>query len=189
MMTKILSGVIALACVVGLSSVASAQSRATANTKVQIETNKGTILVELEDAKAPITVKNFLEYVDAKYYDATIFHRVIKGFMVQGGGFTQDMKKKPTRAAIKLETGISNKKGTLAMARTAVKDSATSQFFINHADNARLDNYGGGYAVFGKVIKGMEVVEAIATVSTARKSGHGDVPVEPIIIKSITRVK
>jgi len=161
-----------------------------AGPKVKVETSKGAFVIELYPDKAPISVKNFLEYVDSKFYDGTIFHRVIKGFMVQGGGFTPDMKQKDTRPPIKLEAGngLSNTKGMVAMARTMVQDSATAQFFVNHVDNARLDNYGGGYAVFGKVVEGMEVVEAIANVRTGQKNGMGDVPEETVTIKSVRKL-
>jgi peptidyl-prolyl cis-trans isomerase A (cyclophilin A) len=158
--------------------------------KVEITTNKGVIIVELDAKKAPLTVKNFLMYVDKGFYAGTIFHRVIKKFMIQGGGFDRDMTKKPTEPPIALESGkgLSNKRGTLAMARTQVKNSATAQFFINHVDNARLDSMGGGYAVFGKVIRGIEIVDAIADVATGQKGGMGNVPTEPIIIEKITRI-
>ena len=155
---------------------------------VNIETNKGTITVELNAAKAPITVKNFLAYENSGFYSGTVFHRIIKGFMIQGGGFDTNYRKKTTRSPIKLEAGngLSNKKGTIAMARTSIRDSATSQFFINHVDNPRLDNYGGGYAVFGKVTAGMDVVETIAATPTHRGDGGPNTPTTPIIIKSVT---
>lgn len=158
--------------------------------RVKIETSKGAIVVELYPDKAPLSVENFLKYVEAKHYDSTVFHRVIKGFMIQGGGFTADLAQKPTRAPIKLEVGkgLSNKRGMLAMARTAVQDSATAQFFINHVDNANLDSYGGGYAVFGKVVEGMEIVDAIAGVATGVKNGMRDVPNEAVTIKSVTKL-
>ena len=155
-------------------------------TKVKIETTKGDIVVELNEEKAPITCKNFLQYVEDKFYDGTIFHRVIKGFMIQGGGMTPDMRQKSVRPPIVNESknGLKNDRGTIAMARTSDPDSATSQFFINHGDNDFL-NYGvrdEGYAVFGKVVEGMDVVDAIANVKTR----PGDVPVETVLIKSIT---
>jgi len=159
------------------------------NTVVVIDTSMGPITAELYDAEAPITVKNFLAYVDAKFYDNTIFHRVIKGFMNQGGGMTVELKEKKTRDPIKNEAfnGKKNLKGTLAMARTSEPDSATAQFFINAKDNPFLDRKGGaggeGYCVFGKVIDGMDVVEAINTVETDPR----DIPVKPIFIKSIRR--
>ena len=163
---------------------------------VKLETSMGDIVVELDEQAAPITTANFLKYVGSGFYDGTIFHRVIRGFMIQGGGFTQKMEKKQTRAPIvnEAKNGLSNVRGTIAMARTNDPDSATSQFFINHVDNTPLDyvdNASPGYAVFGKVIEGMDVVDAIASVkTTTRKNKKGDdmsdVPVEPIIIKSAT---
>src|SRR5205085_7288857 len=149
-----------------------------------METSHGTITIELEDDKAPITVKNFLAYVDEGFYNGTIFHRVIPNFMIQGGGFEPGMKQKNVKAAIKNEStnGLSNKRGTLAMARTNVADSATSQFFINVKDNDFLDRAqaqdGVGYCVFGKVVDGLDVVDKIKAVKTGNKGGHGDVPVQ-----------
>ena len=161
---------------------------------VAIETSLGTIEVELDAAKAPATVANFLAYVDASFYDGTIFHRVIPGFMIQGGGFTKTMTQKPTRPPVKNEAnnGLSNARGTIAMARTMVVDSATAQFFINSVDNKFLDfkapnPQGYGYAVFGHVTSGMEVVDAISGVRTGVKNGMRDVPVEPVEIISIRR--
>ena len=158
--------------------------------RVKITTNLGSFTVELNPEKAPITVKNFLAYVDEGYYSGTIFHRVISGFMIQGGGFTEDMKKKKTKAPIVLEAkkGLSNLRGTIAMARTSNPNSATSQFFINVVNNRNLDSYGGGYAVFGKVIEGMEVVDQIRAVKTAPRRMHRDVPVVAVVIKSATRL-
>ena len=160
--------------------------------KVLMETSKGDIELALNKDKAPVTVENFLRYVDEGFYNGTIFHRVISGFMIQGGGLTEDMQKKPTHEPIKNEAdnGLSNKRGTIAMARTSEPNSATSQFFINHKDNPNLDypSY-GGYAVFGKVTKGMEVVDAIAATPTGVKAGRRDVPVETIFIKSVKRVE
>jgi len=160
---------------------------------VVLKTSKGEIRIELDSQKAPITVKNFLAYVDAGFYDATIFHRVIDGFMIQGGGFTKDMTQKPTNAPIKneAENGLKNARGTIAMARTNVVDSATAQFFINLVDNQML-NHGSrdfGYAVFGHVTQGMDVVDAIAKVHTGQKGAFGDVPVEPVVIESIKRAQ
>jgi peptidyl-prolyl cis-trans isomerase B (cyclophilin B) len=159
------------------------------NPRVVLETSSGNITIELFKDKAPITVRNFLTYVNEGYYDGLIFHRVIKGFMIQGGGMDADMQPKKTRFAIKNEAnnGLKNTRGTLAMARTAVVDSATSQFFINVVDNAFLDYKGKrpeefGYAVFGQVVEGMEVVDAIREVKTGSKGGHGDVPLEPVTI-------
>jgi cyclophilin family peptidyl-prolyl cis-trans isomerase len=156
---------------------------------VTLETSMGDIVVELDRQAAPVTVKNFLEYVQAGFYDGTIFHRVIPGFMIQGGGLTADLKKKNTRSPIVNEAwnGRSNARGTIAMARTGDPDSATSQFFINHKDNAPLDYVDiahAGYAVFGKVTQGMDVVDAIAAVKTTTQNGTQNVPVEPVIIKS-----
>jgi len=148
--------------------------------------------VQLDAAKAPKTVDNFLQYVKSGQYSGTIFHRVIDGFMVQGGGMTPDMREKPTRAPIPLESrnGLTNVRGTIAMARTSVPDSATAQFFINLKDNAFLDAArspdGNGYAVFGKVVEGMDVVDKIRKVQTGSKGMHQDVPVEPVIIKQAT---
>ena len=160
---------------------------------VLMKTTLGDIQIELDDVKAPISVKNFLEYVDAKFYDGLIFHRVIPGFMAQGGGLEENMEQKDTRSPIKNEAknGLKNLRGTLAMARTSVIDSATAQFFINLVDNAFLDNgpRDFGYAVFGKVTKGMEVVDAMAKVPTTRKAGMSDVPSKTIKIISVTRIK
>lgn len=152
----------------------------------------GKIEVKLDNEKAPISTENFLKYVDDKFYDGTIFHRVIPSFMVQGGGMTPDMKEKTTRDSIKNEAknGLSNKRGTLAMARTNVVDSASSQFFINVVDNERLDYKSDaqyGYAVFGEVTKGMDVVDKIKAVETAHKGEHDDVPVKTVLIKSMKR--
>ena len=154
---------------------------------VVLTTSLGDIVIELDGEKAPISVKNFLDYVDAQFYDGTIFHRVIPGFMVQGGGFTADMQQKNTRATIRNEAdnGLMNVRGTIAMARTAAKDSATAQFFINLVDNGFLDHGSRdfGYAVFGKVVQGMEVVDRIAAVRT----GDGDVPTETVLIQTAHR--
>jgi peptidyl-prolyl cis-trans isomerase A (cyclophilin A) len=153
--------------------------------KVRLSTSMGDIVLELDKDKAPKTVDNFLQYVKAGHYDGTIFHRVIDGFMVQGGGMKADMSEKPTRAPIPLEAGngLSNVRGSVAMARTGNPNSATAQFFINVADNARLDSYGGGYAVFGKVVQGMEVVDKIRLVETKNAGMHQNVPVQPVLIK------
>ena len=164
------------------------------NPMVVIETNKGTITVELLADRAPDTVKNFLDYATEGFFDGLIFHRVIPGFMIQGGGFTQDMTQKPTKANIKNEASqfARNERGTLAMARTPDPHSASSQFFINLSDNAFLDfkeptQQGWGYCVFGKVTDGMDVVDAIAKVPTGQHGQHGDVPKEPVIITSIKK--
>ena len=161
--------------------------------KVTMETSMGKIELELDDAKAPKTVANFIAYAKAGHYDGTIYHRVIPNFMIQGGGFTKDMVQKDTQAPIKNEAanGLKNARGTLAMARTMVVDSATSQFFINLVDNDFL-NYRGpdprmfGYAVFGKVTAGMDVVDKIAKVKTGFAGPHQDVPVEPVVITKVT---
>lgn len=167
-----------------------------ANPKVIMKTSMGDITIELYPDKAPATVKNFFSYVDEKFYDGTIFHRVMKGFMIQGGGLTADFKSKPAKPAIKNEAAnkLKNKRGTIAMARMPAKDSATCQFFINHVDNPGLDHRdntpeGYGYAVFGKVIKGMDVVDAIANVKIMTRSGRANVPRETITIISIRRVE
>ena len=156
---------------------------------VTLQTNKGAIVLELDAEKAPVTTQNFLQYVKDGFYDGTIFHRVIKGFMIQGGGFDKDMNQKATRAPIKNEAdnGLKNDKYTIAMARTPDPNSATAQFFINVAKNEFLNfssptPRGWGYAVFGKVVKGQEVVDAIAGVKTTTHYPHRDVPAEPVII-------
>ena len=160
---------------------------------VLIKTNKGEITVALDADKAPETVKNFLRYVDEGFYSGTIFHRVIKGFMIQGGGLTADMEKKDTHEGVTNEAknGLKNVRGSIAMARTRDPHSATSQFFINHRDNENLDYPsfdGWGYAVFGKVTGGMDVVDAIAETTTTRKAGRRDVPAENVLIESISRI-
>ena len=156
---------------------------------VKLETSMGDIVIELNEQAAPVTVKNFLRYVQEGFYDGTIFHRVIHGFMIQGGGFTAEMEKKETRDPITNEAGngLRNERGTIAMARSNDPNSATSQFFINHTDNMPLDyvaNVNPGYAVFGKVTEGMDVVDSIAKVETTTRAGMADVPVEPVVIKS-----
>lgn len=163
--------------------------------KVLLETNYGDITLELDKEKAPITVDNFLSYADSGFYDGTIFHRVIDNFMVQGGGFTPDMSQKKTNAPIKNEAknGLPNEVGTVAMARTNIVDSATAQFFINVNNNDFLDHKGDnpsafGYAVFGKVIEGMPIVNRMKAASTTSKNGFQDVPKEPIVIKKVKRL-
>jgi peptidyl-prolyl cis-trans isomerase A (cyclophilin A) len=156
---------------------------------VKLQTSMGNIVIELDEQAAPVTVKNFLGYVEAGFYDGLIFHRIIPGFMIQGGGFTEQMDRKKTQDPIinEAQNGLSNMRGTVAMARTSDPDSATSQFFINHSDNDFLnyvDNNQAGYAVFGKVTEGMDVVDAIAAVKTTTKNGMDDVPVEPVTIQS-----
>jgi peptidyl-prolyl cis-trans isomerase A (cyclophilin A) len=162
--------------------------------KVLMKTSKGDITLALDPDKAPKTVANFLRYVDEGFYNGTIFHRVIRNFMIQGGGLTPDLRKKPTHAPVENEArnGLKNVRGSIAMARTRDPHSATAQFFINHRDNPNLDYPsfdGWGYAVFGKVIDGMDVVDAIASVETTHKNGRSDVPVDPVIIKSVTRIE
>ena len=161
----------------------------------EMKTSAGSLRIELDDEKAPLSTANFLEYVKAGHYNGTVFHRVIKGFMLQGGGFEAGMKQKSTLAPIANEAnnGVKNKKYTLAMARTSDPHSATAQFFINTADNAFLDftsesAQGWGYAVFGRVVSGTEVVEAIEKARTGRKGSHDDVPLEDVLIESVTEV-
>ena len=176
-----------------LRSVVNAQ----AGTMVEMKTSMGTIKLELNEEKAPRTVNNFLSYVDAKFYDGTIFHRVIKNFMIQGGGFDQVPKRKEVKAPIKNEAdnGLGNNKGTIAMARTGVIDSATSQFFINLVDNKFLNHRGQtgntyGYAVFGKVVEGMDVVEKIGRVKTVAKNQlFRDYPERQVVIESVRRIE
>lgn len=163
---------------------------------VQMETSAGTLRIELDEANAPLSSANFLAYVASGHYDGTIFHRVIKGFMLQGGGFDANMKQKTTLPAIKNEAnnGLKNKRYSLSMARTNDPHSATSQFFLNTVDNAFLDfkaenAQGWGYAVFGRVVEGMEVVDAIEKVKTGRKGSHDDVPLEDVVITRATEVK
>jgi cyclophilin family peptidyl-prolyl cis-trans isomerase len=169
---------------------AKAQGTTAAKPRVLLETSKGKIVLELNAEKAPKTVKNFLDYVKAGHYNGTIFHRVIPGFMIQGGGFTPDMTQKPTRPTIKNEAdnGLKNERGTIAMARTPDPDSASSQFFINVADNASLNHRsktpaGWGYAVFGKVVEGMDVADAIVKVPTTTKGPYQNVPVQAVVIQ------
>jgi peptidyl-prolyl cis-trans isomerase A (cyclophilin A) len=161
--------------------------------RVKLATSAGDIVLELDPARAPKTVENFLQYVKDKHYNGTVFHRVIDGFMIQGGGFTSDMQQKPTRAPIALEAsnGLKNDKYTVAMARTGNPNSATSQFFINVKNNDMLNAPnpdGHGYTVFGKVVAGSDVVDKIRAVRTANKGGMGDVPVDPVTIQSATIV-
>jgi peptidyl-prolyl cis-trans isomerase A (cyclophilin A) len=176
-----------LVATVGLCGAVSASAQ-----KVLLDTSMGKIVLQLDHDKAPKTVDNFVAYVKAGHYDGTIFHRVIDSFMIQGGGMTPDMAEKPTKAPIPLESknGLTNVKGTVAMARTSDPNSATSQFFINVKDNGFLDQKqspdGNGYAVFGKVIDGMDVVDKIRTVKTGNKGMNGNVPIEPVIIKKAT---
>jgi len=160
--------------------------------KVKLATSMGDIVLQLDAEKAPKTVANFVQYVKDGHYDGLVFHRVISTFMIQGGGYDADMKEKPTRAPIPLESrnGLSNQRGTIAMARTNVPDSATSQFFISVVDNQRLDAAnapdGNGYAVFGKVVSGIEVVDKIRDVPVGSKAGHQNVPQQPVVIRKAT---
>lgn len=161
---------------------------------VEMDTNLGNVVFELDEAKAPVTVENFKNYVDDGFYDGLIFHRVIDGFMVQGGGFDADMKQKKTAAPIKIESdnGLKNVRGSIAMARTMDPNSATSQFFINTQDNTFLDypgQDGYGYTVFGKVVEGMDVIDKMEKVKTTSKAMHQDVPVKPIVIESMKFVE
>lgn len=168
--------------------VSSAIAAPAATTRVLLTTSEGNIELALDNQKAPVSVKNFVEYVNTGFYNGTTFHRVIPGFMVQGGGFVDEMKQKATNPPIKNEAdnGLRNLRGTIAMARTAEKDSATSQFFINVADNAFLDHgqRDFGYAVFGKVVKGMDVADKISQVQTSNVGPYQNVPSKPIVIKS-----
>jgi len=164
-----------------------------AGPKVEMQTSLGRIVIELDDVKAPVSTKNFLAYTQDGFYNGTVFHRVIPDFMIQGGGFTADMSQKPTRAPIQNESknGLKNLRGTIAMARTQDPHSATAQFYINHRDNAPLNAADGsgpnafGYAVFGKVTEGMDVVDKIAQVKTGNKGFHQNVPLEPVVIQSV----
>jgi len=177
-----------------LPGCAQAGSESKGGTVVLMSTSMGDIKIELYEKEAPETVKNFLAYVNDKFYDGTIFHRVIPGFMIQGGAFTEAMEQKPTKPPIKNEAGngLKNDTGTLAMARTSDPDSANAQFFINVKDNDFLNRDkaqdGVGYAVFGKVIEGLDVIQKIERVQTSRKGMYADVPAESVVIKSVTVV-
>jgi peptidyl-prolyl cis-trans isomerase A (cyclophilin A) len=189
MLKRITFAVVAVCLSAGIACAAGMK-----NPVVVMETSLGNVKMELFEKEAPVSVKNFLDYVDSGFYSGTIFHRVISGFMIQGGGFTADFKQKPTKAPIKNEAtnGLKNQRGTLAMARTGAPDSATSQFFINVVNNDMLNRPspdGHGYAVFGKVTEGMEVVDRIRGVKTGLSRGFQDVPVEQVLIKSIKVVK
>lgn len=191
MFKKIIIAVAVFMFVGGMVGVVGAAEK---KSVVLVKTSLGNIKIELMQRESPITVKNFLSYVEAGYYSGTILHRVIPGFMVQGGGFTSDMKVKKTGQPIKNEAsnGLKNDRGTIAMARTSAPDSATSQFFINLVNNDNLNRPmpdGHGYAVFGKVIEGMDVVDKIASVSTGVTMGFPNVPKTPVVIKSITVVE
>lgn len=182
--------IIALVCLIGLLGCEQAKD----DRHVTIETNHGNIVVELNREKAPISVANFLSYIDEGFYTDTIFHRVIANFMIQGGGYTTELKKKSGKQPIKneAENGLKNLRGTIAMARTSAVNSATNEFFINHADNGFLDHnvQGFGYAVFGKVVAGMDVVDAIAAEKTVNKNFvFANYPEKQVIIKKIVRGK
>ncbi len=193
-MMRLLPVLMTVAMILAAAIPASSEEKAQeSRPHVYIKTNVGGFTIELYPDKAPVTVANFLNYVDKGYYSGTIFHRVIKGFMIQGGGFMTDMTQKETAPPIKNEAdnGLKNKKYTLAMARTNVVDSATSQFFINTSDNTALDHKNKtqsayGYCVFGKVIEGSEVIDKIEMAKTTTKGSYGDVPVKPVIIKAMT---
>lgn len=176
--------------IVGSAAAQGQGGTTSAHPRVAFDTSKGKIVIELWEDKAPKTVANFLQYVKSGHFDGTIFHRVIPGFVIQGGGMTADMTQKPTKPPVQNEAdnGLKNSRGTLSMARTSDPNSASSQFFINLKDNASLDHrgksmQGWGYAVFGQVVEGMDVVDQIAQVRTGNKSGHSDVPVEPIVVR------
>ncbi|MGC1521687.1 MAG: peptidylprolyl isomerase [Steroidobacteraceae bacterium] len=159
---------------------------------IRFETTLGDFTVELFEKDAPLSVANFLSYIDSEFFDGTIFHRIVPGFVIQGGGFTEDMTQKKTQPAVKNEAdnGLKNTRGSLSMARTSDINSATSQFFVNLKDNDFLDHSRGnfGYAVFARVTEGMEVIDKIAAVETGRKRGFDDVPVEAVIMKSVRRL-
>jgi peptidyl-prolyl cis-trans isomerase B (cyclophilin B) len=187
-------GILALCLLFGVAVAGAQGTKAKGgNPRVALDTSKGAIVLELDPDKAPKTVENFLAYVRAGQYDGTVFHRVIDGFMVQGGGYTADFTEKPTRGTItnEADNGLENDKGTVAMARKPDPHSASAQFFINVADNEFLDHkgktpQGWGYAVFGRVVEGMDVVEAITKVRTGGRGPHQDVPVEPVVIERAT---
>jgi peptidyl-prolyl cis-trans isomerase A (cyclophilin A) len=187
-----------LACAIAnlglMASGTAAAQPASGSPRVKLVTSLGDIVLELDRAKAPRTVDNFLQYVRDQHYDGTVFHRVIDGFMIQGGGFTPDLREKPTRSPIALETsgGLKNERGTVAMARTSNPNSATAQFFINVKANPNLDAPrpdGHGYTVFGKVVDGMGVVDKIRAVSTGSRGGQQDVPLTPVTIQSATIIQ
>ena len=184
-----------LAMVAMVCALNGCEKKAVENVRVVLETSSGKIIVELQPDKAPETVENFLAYVDAEFYNDTVFHRVIPNFMIQGGGLTADMNSKPTQTPIKNEAdnGLKNERGTVAMARTADPNSATAQFFINTVNNDFLnhrskDSQGWGYAVFGRVIEGMDVVDTISGVKTETRGVYRDVPSEPVVIRNVRRI-
>ena len=177
-----------------LVSVSLACAGGKKNPQVVMETSLGKVKLELFEKEAPLSVRNFLDYAESGFYSGVVFHRVIAGFMIQGGGFTTDFKQKATKAPVKneAENGLKNQRGTIAMARTGAPDSATSQFFINTVNNDMLNRPnpdGYGYAVFGKVVEGMDVVDKIAAVKTGFYHGFGDVPLEQVVIKSVKVLK
>lgn len=186
---------LALALVLSLAATGAETAAAQqANPQVALETSKGRIVLELDAATAPLSVSNFLAYVDSGFYSGTVFHRVIPGFMIQGGGFDAELVKRPVESPVQNEAknGLKNVRGTIAMARTSRPHSATSQFFINTVDNDKLDYPnpdGWGYAVFGRVIEGMDVVDAISGVATGSVKRMANVPLEAVIIESATRVE
>ncbi len=195
-MNKITSIILSLLIIGCFVSFGFAEEKPAPSTKVRLETSHGNIIIALNAAAAPKTVENFISYVNDGFYNGTIFHRVIKGFMVQGGGFTEKMKQKPTKETIpnEADNGLKNLKGTIAMARTNAPHSASSQFFINTVDNGFLDfksksPRGWGYCVFGKVVEGMDVVDVIEKQPTTVKNAYRDVPVTPIIIKKAVLIK
>jgi peptidyl-prolyl cis-trans isomerase A (cyclophilin A) len=197
-MHRLLNRLITLLAAAGLAALACgsvlAQDKAAGAVRVLLSTSLGDITLQLDADKAPNSVANFIAYVKSGHYDGTIFHRVIGNFMIQGGGFTPDLKQKPTRAPIPLESrnGLKNERGTVAMARTSAPESATAQFFINVVDNPRLnypDPDGNGYAVFGRVLEGMDVVDKIRAVETGTTGGHQNVPLKPVLIRSASIVK
>ncbi len=182
-----------LSLMTGSATFSKDASKGDQSVTVMMKTSKGTIELELDSAKAPNTVENFVAYAKAGFYDGTVFHRVIPGFMIQGGGFEPGMKQKSTNAPVKNEAdnGLKNDTGTIAMARTGDPQSATAQFFINVVDNNFLNHssptpQGWGYCVFGKITQGMNVVQAIEKVATTNKNGHGDVPVDDVVIEKVT---
>ena len=188
-----MKGIVLLTMGLIVAVAAAAADKGSGAPRVRLVTSMGDIVIELEPEKAPKTVENFLGYAQGGFYDGTVFHRVIDGFMIQGGGFTEDMTQKPTGEEItnEADNGLKNKRGTVAMARRGDPDSASSQFFINTVNNRPLDHtgktpQGWGYAVFGQVVEGMDVVDAIAKVKTGTKSGFQDVPVETVVIREAT---
>jgi len=185
-----------LAAVAMVCALGGCEKKAVENPQIILETSSGKIILELYPDRAPETVKNFIAYIDSEFYNDTVFHRVIPNFMIQGGGLTAEMKSKATQMPIKNEAdnGLKNDRGTIAMARTADPDSATAQFFINIANNEFLnhkskDSRGWGYAVFGRVLEGMDVVDAVAGMKTGTRGAYRDVPVQPVVIRKAQRLK